>query len=158
MKNRRCYCGRPLHLKRKITADFPHSHEICDEYGHPYGYIKEIDDEWVYRITPESSYIRYYNSGSSTSRSLDYSISVYKFFGQSLAKSSINGINNCASTSNVFGKIIWLLVFCFCAAGFGYQASGFYSLYRSKPSVVQIEVENDGEVDFPAVTVCNTNR
>ena len=158
MKQRRCYCGRSLHSKKKLTSDFPPSHVMCDVYGSPYGYMNDIDGEWTYRTSSASSFIRYTNRESSRSRNADYSISVFQYFSQSLAKSSIAGISNCFSTANAFGKLIWLLMFVLCAGGFGYQASRFYALYRTKPSVVQIEVENDGEVDFPAVTVCNTNR
>lgn len=157
MKRKRCQCGVQFDYdKRRAYKQFlPDG--TCAICGRP-GYAKRLDKEWYSPTFSQPIYPQYPGHDTSSPQKIDYSMPVYHYFFQSLAKSSINGISNCSSSSSVVGKLIWCIVFCFSVTGFLYQASHFYRLFQSKPSVVQIEVENDGEVDFPAVTVCNTNR
>lgn len=135
-----------------ITSD--KTHNVC---GCPC-YMNGLNNGLPFHTTRQRPCNKYTNPITTSSEKTDYNISVFSFFIASLAKSSINGISNSTSTGNVIGRLIWIVVFIGCVSGFLYQASHFYRLYKSNPTVVQIEVENDGEVDFPAVTVCNTNR
>ncbi|XP_035209181.1 acid-sensing ion channel 4-A-like [Stegodyphus dumicola] len=80
------------------------------------------------------------------------------FFWKQIAKSTISGINSVALAKNKPQRWSWFIVLAGCIIGFAYQTLSFSTLYNSKPTVVQIEVENDGLVEFPAVTICNLNR
>lgn len=84
--------------------------------------------------------------------------SISRYLVRSLAESSVNGVNRVASAKTGFQRVLWMLVLSICLGGFGYQTFEFLSIYYSKPSVVQIEVDNDGLVAFPAITFCNNNR
>ncbi|KAG8191065.1 hypothetical protein JTE90_008379 [Oedothorax gibbosus] len=96
---------------------------------------------------------------SNRSRTNKYrSQSIFGYLLRKLSESSISGVNKIFSAKNWFQRILWILVLAFCIVGFGYQTLKFLRIYYKKPSVVQTEVENDGMADFPAVTVCSTNR
>lgn len=85
-------------------------------------------------------------------------ISTFQFLVNLLATSSISGISNCASSRTGLRTLLWLIVFVGCFIGYLYQTLHFYNFYQHNPTVVQIQVENDGQVEFPAVTICNANR
>lgn len=84
--------------------------------------------------------------------------SVYQYFMNSLVRSSIYGVSNWAKSKSTIWTFLWSSVLIACAAGYGYQTFAFYKRYRSNPTVVNIQVENDGQVEFPAITICNANR
>lgn len=84
--------------------------------------------------------------------------SIFRYLVRNLAESSVSGVNRVASAKNGCQRLLWILVLGFCLGGFGYQTFEYMSIYYSKPSVVQIGVENNGMMSFPAVTFCNNNR
>ncbi|XP_054706911.1 acid-sensing ion channel 4-A-like [Uloborus diversus] len=85
-------------------------------------------------------------------------LTVFQYFVTALSKSSISGVTGVTAATNVLRRILWAVVLSLCLIGFAYQTYHFSQMYMSKPSVVQIEVENDGLAEFPAITLCNTNR
>ena len=157
-KKSHSFCDSLNLSMRKITSlECPSTDKLHDAYGCSC-YISGMNNDCPFYPSLQHSYIKHNNHNPVNSETKRYSNSVLHYFIKSLANSSISGISNSISTKNVIGKIIWIVVFVGCVSGFLYQASHFYHLYQSNPTVVQIEVENDGEVDFPAITVCNTNR
>lgn len=158
MQNLRQHASKHF-IKNKISSlNFIASDKTHNVCGCPC-YMNGLSNGLPFHTTLQRPYNnKYTNHTPSSSERTNYNISVFRFFITSLAKSSINGISNSTSTGNLIGRLIWIIVFIGCLSGFLYQASHFYRLYKTNPTVVQIEVENDGEVDFPAVTVCNTNR
>lgn len=157
MQNTRHHASKHFSKNKISSLNFIASDKTYDVCGCPC-YMNGLSNGVSFQATLQRPYNKYPNQITTDSEKTDYKISVFRFFITSLAKSSINGISNSTSTGNLIGRLVWIIVFIGCVSGFLYQASHFYRLYKSNPTVVQIEVENDGEVDFPAVTVCNTNR
>lgn len=123
-------------------------------------FLNELDNRLSYpanvKVYPFQKSIR--KGNTSKSKRTDQNISVYQYFMRELAMSSINGISNWAKSKTGIWKYLWFLVIFACAAGYGYQTFTFYTRFRSKPTIVHLQVENDGQVEFPAVTICNANR
>lgn len=116
-----------------------------------YKHQQHLDDpNWSLYTAPLPNY------KSPRSRQLDQSILGY--IVKALAASSISGVNKVFESKTWLQRTLWLIVLTLCLSGFAYQTYQFSVLYRKKPSVVQIQVENDGLAEFPAVTLCNTNR
>ncbi|XP_071035751.1 acid-sensing ion channel 4-A-like isoform X2 [Parasteatoda tepidariorum] len=113
--------------------------------------------DWIFYATPQViGGCRCKNKTQQNRES--YNQSVTRFLLRSLAKSSISGVNSVVSAKNPLQRVVWAVVLVCCLSGFSYQTYHFTKLYNEKPSVVQIEVENDGLAEFPSVTFCNTNR
>lgn len=72
--------------------------------------------------------------------------------------SSINGVSQIATTKQIFRKILWVIVFSGCMAGFLYQTISFLIHYANYPTTVEVLVLNEGFLEFPSVTICNSNR
>ncbi|GFS80949.1 uncharacterized protein NPIL_62571 [Nephila pilipes] len=52
-------------------------------------------------------------------------------------------------------KIARILVIVMCLGGFVYQALEFLLLYRTYPTVVDIQMTSPSYLDIPAITICN---
>lgn len=153
---KKCHCRT-----HPFDYDSPKSFEIrvterdCDvpNCSNNYRNLKASNHlpDWSWYINPQP--VR-----PNPSRCKYRSQSILEYLLRKFTQSSIDGVNKISSAKNWFQRIMWMLVLSFCILGFGFQTLTFLRIYYSKPSVVQIEVENDGMADFPAVTVCNTNR
>ena len=160
MSESRCsFCTRAMDSYKKIQQLHASSNSDCDVCS-LLDYLKEFDKRASY--TNAINIYPFHKSNrkniSSKSKRTDRSISVYRYFVNALAMSSINGVSNWAKSKTGIWKFLWLLVIICCAAGYGFQTFTFYSRYRSNPTLVQLQVENDGQVEFPAVSICNANR
>ncbi|GFY43712.1 CUB domain-containing protein [Trichonephila inaurata madagascariensis] len=152
---RHCICKTyPLDYDPKKTLEIRISEAECDNIHCPNNqkHLQVDDLDWSLYATPLSTTIK------SGSRSKYFNQSVSKFIVKALSQSSISGVNRLFSSKTRLQRFIWALVLIVCLSGFWYQTYHFSILYRRKPSVVQIAVENDGLAEFPAVSLCNTNR
>ncbi|GFS89600.1 uncharacterized protein NPIL_315571 [Nephila pilipes] len=152
---RHCTCKTyPLDYDPRKTLEIRISEAECDNINcsNNKSNLQMDDPDWSLYTTPLSTTIR------SGSRSKHFSQSVFKYIVRALSESSISGVNKLFSAKSQFQRFLWALVLVACLSGFSYQTYHFSILYRRKPSVVQIEVENDGLAEFPAITLCNTNR
>ncbi|GFR01606.1 uncharacterized protein TNCT_334111 [Trichonephila clavata] len=152
---RHCICKTyPLDYDPKKTLEIRISEAECDNIHCPNNqtHLQVDDPDWSLYTTPLSTTIK------SGSRSKYFNQSVSKFIVKALSQSSISGVNRLFSSKTRLQRFIWALVLFVCLSGFWYQTYHFSILYRRKPSVVQIAVENDGLAEFPAVSLCNTNR
>ncbi|GBM16177.1 hypothetical protein AVEN_126444-1 [Araneus ventricosus] len=149
-----CVCKTyPLDYDPRKTLEIRITERECDVSNCPNNYKNQqnLDDpDWSMYATPHE------NRRSPRSRQSDQS--VFRYIVKALSDSSISGVNKLFSSKTLLQKTLWLIVLTSCLSGFSYQTYQFSKLYRKKPSVVQIEVENDGLAEFPAVTLCNTNR
>ncbi|XP_076330958.1 acid-sensing ion channel 4-A-like [Tachypleus tridentatus] len=74
-------------------------------------------------------------------------------FGQS----SLSGVSQIAKSPTVCRRCIWVFVFCLCIGFCIYHSVSFVTSYLEYPVIVNLDVENNLELEFPAVTVCNLN-
>ncbi|CAL1270938.1 unnamed protein product [Larinioides sclopetarius] len=149
-----CVCKTyPLDYDPRKTLEIRITERECDvpNCSNNYKHQQNLDSpDWSMYTNPHA------NKRSPRSRELDQS--VFRFIVKALAESSISGVNKLFSSKSLLQRAIWFIVLTCCLSGFAYQTYQFSKLYRKKPSVVQIEVENDGLAEFPAVTLCNNNR
>ena len=160
MKDSRClFCKQAVHSYRKIQQIRSSSNSDCDVCS-LLDYLKEIDNEASYsdgvKVYPFHKSKR--KIFSSKTERTNLNVSVYRYFMNALVKSSINGINNWAKSKTGIWKFLWLAVIISCVAGYSFQTFALYSRYQSNPTLVQLQVENDGQAEFPAVSICNVNR
>lgn len=73
-------------------------------------------------------------------------------------ESSILGVSKILHTRNRFRKIIWMLVLVIGFTGCLYQICRFVKVYLQYPVIVNLQVDQQWNLVFPAVTVCNLNR
>ncbi|GIX84064.1 uncharacterized protein CEXT_226871 [Caerostris extrusa] len=146
-----CMCKTyPLNYDARKTVEIRISDGHCDVANCPnnnYRQQPSEDPDWSLYTTPLATRTK------SSPRSKHQDQSVWKFTIKALSESSISGVNKLFSANTRIQRFIWLLVLVCCLSGFSYQTYHFSILYRKKPSVVQIEVENDGLAEFPAVTL-----
>lgn len=146
----------PLGYDPRKTFEIRVTEKECDVHNCPNNYrtagrMDPHPPDWTWYLNPQP--LR-----ADTTRPKYHNKSVFGYLVKSIADSSISGLNKVFSSENWFQRLVWSLVLVFCLVGFGYQTLKFLRIYHRKPSVVQIDVENDGLADFPAVTICNTNR
>lgn len=77
---------------------------------------------------------------------------------QLLKKSSLYPVSQLVRAKSTLQKIWWMIVLLLCVFGSIYQISEFLRSYLEYPVVIDLNVENNLVLDFPAVTVCNLNR
>lgn len=158
-KSRCSLCTSAINSYREIQQIATSTNSDCDVCL-LFDYLKELDHKLSYpsnvKVYPFQKSIR--KTNTSKNKRTDQNISVYQYFIRELAMSSINGMNNWAKSKGRIWKFLWFLVIFACASGYGYQIFTFYTRYRSNPTIVHLQVENDGQVEFPAVTICNANR
>ncbi|XP_055931842.1 acid-sensing ion channel 4-A-like [Argiope bruennichi] len=149
-----CICKTyPLDYDPRKTLEIRITERECDVPNCPnnYKHQQQFDDpDWSLYATPHTN--------RSTPRSKHFDQSVFSYIVKALSDSSISGVNKVFASKTSVQRILWFIVLTGCLSGFAYQTYKFSVLYRKKPSVVQIEVENDGLAEFPAITLCNTNR
>ncbi|KAF8795506.1 Acid-sensing ion channel 5 like protein [Argiope bruennichi] len=151
MKMKHCVCKTyPLDYDPRKTLKIRITERECDVPNN-YKHQKPFEDlDCSLYATPHAN--------RSTPRSKYFDQSVFSYIVKALSDSSISGVNKVFASKTSVQKILWFIVLSGCLSGFAYQTYNFSVLYRKKPSVVQIEVENDGLAEFPAITLCNTNR
>ncbi|XP_067144921.1 degenerin-like protein asic-2 [Centruroides vittatus] len=80
--------------------------------------------------------------------------SIQTFFGSS----AVIGLPQIAGSRHVLRKLLWCAVLIigitFCAL----ESYKFMTEFYKYPVVINLEIENKGILEFPAVTVCNINR
>lgn len=82
-------------------------------------------------------------------------VSVTKYL---LKKSSIYAVSQVGHAESPYRKILWVIVLAAGLFGCGYEIYRFLILYFQYPVVVNLQVENERSLEFPAVTICNLNR
>lgn len=75
-----------------------------------------------------------------------------------LKKSSIYAVSQVGHAESPYRKILWVIVLAAGLFGCGYEIYRFLVLYFQYPVVVNLQVENERSLEFPAVTICNLNR
>lgn len=75
-----------------------------------------------------------------------------------LNKSSIYAVSQVGKAESPFRKLLWVLVLAVALLGCGYEIYRFLILYFQYPVVINLHVENEKSLEFPAVTICNLNR
>ena len=75
-----------------------------------------------------------------------------------LKKSSIYAVSQVGHAESPHRKILWVIVLAAGLFGCGYEIYRFLTLYFQYPVVVNLHVENERTLEFPAVTICNLNR
>ncbi|GIY18264.1 acid-sensing ion channel 5 [Caerostris darwini] len=73
-------------------------------------------------------------------------------------KSSVPAFSRVGQAEAKPQRIFWLSVLLMCLCGCGYETSSFLRTFFQYPVLIDVETENSGTLDFPAVTVCNLNR
>ncbi|GIY18266.1 amiloride-sensitive sodium channel subunit alpha [Caerostris darwini] len=73
-------------------------------------------------------------------------------------KSSVPAFSRVGQAEAKPQRIFWLSVLLLCLCGCGYETSRFLRTFFQYPVLIDVETENSGTLDFPAVTVCNLNR
>lgn len=83
----------------------------------------------------------------------------FKTIGKRLLKqSSLYPLAQLVRAKSYLRKIWWMIVLLLCGFGSIYEITAFLHNYLQYPVVIDLNVENDRALDFPAVTVCNLNR
>ncbi|XP_023226921.1 amiloride-sensitive sodium channel subunit alpha-like [Centruroides sculpturatus] len=84
----------------------------------------------------------------------DKNTSIFEKF---LGSSSVIGLSQITKSRSIVRKLLWLAVLVtgltFCAI----ESHKFMREFYKYPVVVNLEIENKGALEFPAVTVCNLN-
>ena len=71
---------------------------------------------------------------------------------------SANGIPRILTSTNVNRKIFWILSVLICSALFVYQTTEMILDVYSYPVTVSLQIKHFDQLQFPAVTVCNSNK
>ncbi|XP_022096860.1 uncharacterized protein LOC110982619 isoform X2 [Acanthaster planci] len=69
-----------------------------------------------------------------------------------------HAIPNVFKASTVLGRFLWSVIFTVALGVFIWQASVLVRRYALFPVNVEIEIVTRSELEFPAVTICNTNK
>ncbi|GIY11217.1 FMRFamide-activated amiloride-sensitive sodium channel [Caerostris extrusa] len=73
-------------------------------------------------------------------------------------KSSVPAFSRAGQAEAKPQRIFWLSVLLMCLCGCGYETNRFLGIFIQYPVLIDVETENSGTLNFPAVTVCNLNR
>ncbi|XP_071964199.1 acid-sensing ion channel 2-like [Antedon mediterranea] len=68
-----------------------------------------------------------------------------------------HGIPNILRSETTIGKIIWSLLFSIAVGFLIYQSKELVEKFLTYPVDVQLDIEYNSELEFPAVTICNIN-
>ncbi len=69
-----------------------------------------------------------------------------------------HGIPNIGRSASYHRRIVWSLLFVFSLVVFAGTALSMFGTFKSYDVAVNVEIEYEREVTFPAVTLCNLNR
>ncbi|GFT88060.1 FMRFamide-activated amiloride-sensitive sodium channel [Nephila pilipes] len=80
------------------------------------------------------------------------------FLSNFIGNSSVYAVSQVGQEKTKPRKIFWLLALLTCLCGCVYEMKSFLSVFLEYPVLIDLEVRNEGNLKFPAVTVCNLNR
>ena len=69
-----------------------------------------------------------------------------------------HGIPRVIVSTNFHRKIFWLVAFFVCCLGFAYQIMDMTVDIYTYPLTVNLQIEHKNELEFPTVTICNSNK
>ncbi|KFM78077.1 Amiloride-sensitive sodium channel subunit alpha, partial [Stegodyphus mimosarum] len=81
-----------------------------------------------------------------------------KFTSTLLMNSSILPVSRMTHRQSKPSKIFWMLILIVCVFSCCYEAYRFFNIYLQYPVIINLDVQNNTSIDFPAVTICNLNR
>ncbi|XP_022252045.1 amiloride-sensitive sodium channel subunit alpha-like [Limulus polyphemus] len=106
---------------------------------------------------PSSAPIQAISQSSSRTKNFTNDVSYQEFFRNMLLNSSLNGVSKIGMSQNYVRSLVWTVVLITGIVGCVYQSLEFFRAYKQYPAVVQLEVQTERTLEFPAVTVCNLN-
>ncbi|GFV61075.1 FMRFamide-activated amiloride-sensitive sodium channel [Trichonephila clavipes] len=98
-----------------------------------------------------------YNDSQSISPPLNGD-STPSFLSNFIEKSSVYAASQIGQAKTKPCRVFWLMVLLICLCGCIYEANSFLTVFFEYPVLTDLEVKNGGNLEFPAVTVCNLNR
>ncbi|XP_075247907.1 degenerin mec-10-like isoform X2 [Convolutriloba macropyga] len=75
-----------------------------------------------------------------------------------LLECSAHGVPKVISSSNFHRKIFWLISVIICALCFIYQITDMFIDVYSYPITVNLQIKHQNELQFPTITLCNSNK
>ncbi|GBN15833.1 Amiloride-sensitive sodium channel subunit alpha [Araneus ventricosus] len=75
-----------------------------------------------------------------------------------LLNSSVYAVSKIGKSKCVLNKVMWLLILFLAFLGSSYQIYLFMKVYLEYPVIVNLQIDQQERISFPAVTVCNMNR
>ena len=74
------------------------------------------------------------------------------------ASVALHGLPRVVTSKHHSEKVIWFLIWVASVGGFTYEVIGLMNKYNSHNIFTKYMQETRAEVDFPAITICNTNK
>ncbi|GFQ83307.1 acid-sensing ion channel 5 [Trichonephila clavata] len=100
----------------------------------------------------------YYGDSQRISPTLNGDTIPNNFLSNFIEKSSVYAVSRAGQAKTKPRRVFWLMVLLTCLCGCIYEANSFLTVFFEYPVLTDLEVKNEGNLEFPAITVCNLNR